>query len=379
MWLNQYIFSNQLKHRLSRHLAFWLIFSLHFIIQSLLIGGPGEAKTFRPLPQSFQHFLYFFPIYVVSTYLFIEVLLPKYLYRRRWARFIISFLLLYSVSLISIYYAGIFYLHNAMNLPYSKIGMYNNRYHAIVNGMFISFMLFGIAAGIKFSKKWYLQQRENEKLAKQKLATELQLLKTSIHPRFLFHSLNTVQRHIDNSSDQSPALILQLSDLLSYILYEKDEPWAPLEKELEIISCYIHLEEKRFSDNRLFTIELPGKTEGKFILPFLLLTIVESSFEYFYESDQQEPLLKLTIRINENLLHFQLFFSRPADEKLDFHLIDEKLMSIKDQLQNQYPGLHQLQVTSDDEVISIELKLPLYSGDLINVKKSVMNELPETV
>ena len=80
-----------------------------------------------------------------------------------------------------------------------------------------------------------LQQRENERLAKQKLATELQLLKTSIHPRFLFHSLHTVQRYINNSPSQSSALILELSDLLSYVLYEKDENWVELEKELEII------------------------------------------------------------------------------------------------------------------------------------------------
>ena len=157
-----------------------------------------------------------------------------------------------------------------MNIPYEKITFSVNKYHAIVDGMFVPFMLFGIAAGIKFSKKWYMQQRENEKLAKQKLATELQLLKTSIHPRFLFHSLHTVQHHIDNSSEQSPALILELSDLLSYILYEKDESWVELAKELEIIQHYINLEEKGLEDNLLFKTEFPENTEGKFIVPFLL-------------------------------------------------------------------------------------------------------------
>src|SRR6185436_19079393 len=125
-----------------------------------------------------------------------------------------------------VYYSGALSLNNEMNIPFSSVTFSANKYHAIVDGMFVPFMLLAIAAGIKFSKKWYLQQRENERLAKQKLATELQLLKTSIHPRFLLHSLNTVQRHIDNSSAQSPVLILQLSDLLSYLLYEKDETWV---------------------------------------------------------------------------------------------------------------------------------------------------------
>lgn len=344
-----------------------------------MIGGVGEAKTSRTFMESFFHFLYFLPVYLLSTYFFIEVLLPKFLYHRKWAGFIISSLLLFLVSFISIYYSGVFYLHNTMKLSYSQITFNANKYHAIVDGMFVPFMLLGIAAGIKFSKKWYLQQRENERLAKQKLATELQLLKTSIHPRFLFHSLHTVQKHINNSSAQSPALILQLSDLLSYILYEKDESWVPLEKELESIRYYIRLEEKSFGDSPIFKTEFPENTEGKFIVPFLLLSIVESSFEYFFETGQEEPLLTLIIRINENTLHCQLFFSRPMEELIDVILPDKKFHSLHKQLQSLYPGLHHLQVIADAEGISIDLKLPLYSGDLINSKKNIINEVPEPV
>ena len=265
-----------------------------------------------------------------------------------------------------------------MKLSYSQITFDVNKYHAIVDGIFVPFMLFGIAAGIKFSKKWFLQQRGNEKLAKQKLATELQLLKTSIHPRFLFHSLHTVQRHINRSSEQSPELIVQLSDLLSYILYEKDENWVSLEKELEIIRHYIHLEEKGFEGMKLFKTEFPENMEGKFIVPFLLLSIVESSFEYFFETGQKEPLFTLIIRIKDNTLHCQLFFSRPPDNSIATCLPAEKFHSVQKQLQNQYAGLHHLRIIPDAESVSIDLKLPLYSGDLINLKKiEISNEVPE--
>ena len=347
-----------------------------------MIGGPGEAKTSRTFPQSFLHFLYFLPIYLVSTYFFIEVILPEFLHRRRWAGFIISFLLLFSASFIFVYYSGFFYLHNTMKLPYNRLTFNANKYHAIVDGMFVPFMLYGIAAGIKFSKKWMLQQRENERLAKQKLATELQLLKTSIHPRFLFHSLHTVEKHIDNSSAQSPALILQLSDLLSYILYENDQNWAPLEKELEIIRCYISLEEKGFGDRSLFRTEFPenGNTREKFVVPFLLLSIIENSFEYFFETRQEGPLLTLIIQVKENVLHYQLLFSKSADETIKQNLMTEKFLQVQKQLQNQYPDLHQLKISYDPGRISIDLKLPLYSGDLINIKKNALpNEVSKAV
>ena len=374
---NEFIFSNQLKYRFGRHFVFWILFSLHFIIQNLMIGGPGEGKTSRTFLQSTSHFLYFLPIYLSSTYLFIQILLPRFLFKRRYIAFASSFVILFTINFIAIYYAGLFYLSNTTGKPIDQIPFSANKYHAIVDGMFVPFMLFGIAAGIKFSKKWFQQQRENERLVKQKLATELQLLKTSIHPRFLFHSLHTVEKHINSSSTQSPELILQLSDLLSYILYENDKNWVALEKELEIIRGYINLEEKGFGDKLLLKIEFPVNTNNTFIVPCILLSFVEASFEYFLETRQKKPLLTLTIQVKENLLNYQMAFSRANKEEI---LPNEKFIDMQKQLKNQYQDLHQLFISYDDKKILLDLKLPLYSADLVNIKKSTMlNEVPETI
>jgi hypothetical protein len=345
-----------------------------------MIGGPGEGKTSRTFVQSFLHFLYFLPIYLVSAYVFIELILSRFLFRQRYIAFTFYFLLLFTLNFIAVYYSGMIYLDIPANQAFDQGTIYANKYHAVVDGLFVPFMLLGITAGVKFSKKWFLQQRENERLAKQKLATELQLLKTSIHPRFLFHSLHTVQRYINNSPAQSSALILELSDLLSYVLYEKDENWVELEKELEIIRHYINLEEKGFGDKSLFETEFPENTKGKFIVPFLLISIVESSFEYFFRTGQKKPSLALIATINENVLHCQLSLSKPPSKSMDIILPDERLIAVQKQLQNQYAGHHYMQVTSNDNCYSIDLKLPLYSRDLINVKKiSSMNEIPEPV
>jgi sensor histidine kinase YesM len=368
---HEFIFSDEPKYRIGRHLIFWILFSLHFIIQNLMIGGPGEAKTSRTFLESTSHFLYFLPIYLVSTYFFKEVLLQKFLFKKRYNLFAFSFLLLFALSFIAVYYAGLLYLHHSTGIPFDQITFKANRYHALVDGLFVSFMLFGIVAGIKFSKKWFLQQRENEKLVKLKLATELQLLKTSIHPRFLFHSLHTVEKHIERSSTESPALILQLSDLLSYILYENDKNWVEIEKELEIIRGYINLEEKSFDGKLLLKTEFPNTTNGTFISPCILLSLVENSFEYFLETGQQEPLLAIIISIKGNTLHYQMTFSKSAK---DAHLPNEKFNDIQRQLLNQYQGLHQLKISSENDNISIDLKLPLYSSELINLKTNTVTD-----
>jgi hypothetical protein len=115
MTRNEFIFSNALKHKLSRHLAFWLIFSLHFIIQNLLIGGPGEGKTYRSFFDSSVHLLYFLPFYILSTYFLIYFLLPKFFYPHKWIGFIVSFLSFYLLHFIFIYYAGVLYMHHTTN------------------------------------------------------------------------------------------------------------------------------------------------------------------------------------------------------------------------------------------------------------------------
>jgi sensor histidine kinase YesM len=343
-----------------------------------MIGGPGEGKTSRSFLESFLHFLYFLPVYVASTYFLLEILLPKYIYKRRWVSFIVSFLFLFFLTYTGIYYCGVIYLHYTNNVPFEQVDFNANKYHAIADGLFVPFMLFGIAAGIKFSKKWFIQQRQNEKLSKQKLATELQLLKTSVHPRFLFHSLRTVEKHINDSSADAPVLILQLSDLLSYILYENEDDWAPLKKELEIIRSYINLEEKSFGDTLTLRTEFPQNLQDTFIVSCILLSFVEAIFEYFLEGAQEEPSLDLTIRIYENVLHYQSIFSK--DEGNNLVRLCEKFKHIEKQLHSQYVDFHQFNMSADNDTILIDLKLPLYSEDLITLKLNAMlHEVPVLV
>jgi two-component system, LytTR family, sensor kinase len=164
---------------------------------------------------------------------------------------------------------------------------------------------------------------------------------------------------------------------LSYILYENDKNWVELEKELEIIRGYINLEEKSFGDKLLLKIEFPLNTNNMFIVPCILLSFVESSFEYFLETRQKEPLLTLTIQVNENLLHYQMIFSRADGEEVP---PNEKFSNMQKQLKSQYQDLHQLSISYDDKKVLIDLKLPLYSGDLLNLKKNtVLNEVQEAV
>lgn len=259
------------------------------------------------------------------------------------------------------YYAGVLYEHVEWNMPYGDITFGTNKYHAIVNGGFVSVMILSITGGIKLSKKWLQKQRENEALAQQKIASELQLLKIQINPRFLFHSLNTVKQHILINSPQSPKLILQVADLLSYILYESDQPYVALEKEIGIIKDYIALEENTVGGSLPINIKITGDTGGKNITPLILLSVVEAGFEYFLERAEQEFTLMLDIEIAETHLNLLLEYTSFNHNFFEPFDLNEKFSGTRRQLHNLYPGSYQFNIESIPGKVSILLKnLPVH-------------------
>ena len=197
-----------------------------------MVGGVNEAVKSRSFIDSAFNAFFFFPVYILSVYIFINVVLPRYLFRNRYMLFFCWMACLLIFNFIACFYSGALYIHLTSHIPFNKITFDSNKYNAIVNGLFLPVVILGVSGGIKLTKKWYLDQKENERMAKEKISRELQLLKTQLHPRFLFHSLHTVKKHIQTNASLAANLILHLSDLLSYILYESDREWVSLGKRI---------------------------------------------------------------------------------------------------------------------------------------------------
>ncbi len=369
MTSQEFIFSNKPYHRFSRHIVFWLIFSLHFFIQNLIIGKANEAINPRTPLESLIAISYFLPIYIISTYFFIELVIPAFLFKRRYTIFFISTAALLLFNFAACYLSGVLYEHIEWKMPYQEITFASNKYHAIVNGGFVSVMILGIAGGIKLSKKWLQKQRENEALAKQKIISELQLLKIQINPRFLFHSLHTLKQHIVADSPRAPHLILQVSDLLSYILYESDQDYVLLEKELGIVTDYLALEENSSLENLQIDTGISGDVAGKYIAPLILLSIVETSFEYFIEK-QEAFSVKLFIETEDDQLDFRIAYTILNYTSHELYDLNEKFAGVRKQLQNLYPDNHDFRIESTAGNINILLQqIPLRNN------KSLREEL----
>ena len=302
----QFIFSNRPLYRVLRHLAFWTVFIFHYSLQNMLIGGTHEAVRYRTIPAIIQYDAFFFPAFMISAYFFMYVLIPHFLFQRKITAFVLAFSGLIALNLIAANYMGILYIHVSTGAPYDQIHFDANKYNFIVNGFWIPLIVMGLSGGIRLTKKWVLQQKANELLVKQKISREVKLLKTQIHPRFLFHSLNSLEDKLKKKQAGSPGLILKLADILSYILYESESDYVLVGKEIEVIGEYMELQKNNFPDSLRANLEINIPSFNLYIAPLILLPFVETSFECLTTNDDSDKNINVLINANEETLFFSL-------------------------------------------------------------------------
>lgn len=181
-----------------------------------------------------------------------------------------------------------------------------NTTHAITTG--------GLVLGIKVAKEWIAKQKENQRLVKLKISNELRLQKARIYPAFLFQSLDSLHTKMISGSADSPKMILRLSDVLNYLLYESSEELIPLEKELDMIANLLAIE--KINQGHLLTIhsEITSNADGKFIRPLILFPLLQNCFEALGSSKKELYLFHLEITIARQILSVCLRFEQMREK-----------------------------------------------------------------
>jgi sensor histidine kinase YesM len=354
---NQFVFSNKPIHRITRHLVFWIVFTLHLASQNFLVGGYKEAERLRSLPEILQYLAFFLPFFIVTAYFFMYVVLPQFLFTLRTKGFYLTLVMIFIINLFVANEEGILYIHYAMQLPYDKIDLNTNKYHVLVNGFWIPLTVMVITGGIRLTKKWIIQQKENEELEKQRISKELKLLKTQIHPRFLIHSLASLESNLYNKVSDSPNNILKLSDLLSYILYESDDDHVLLEKELEVLRQYMELQKINHAKYLGVHMNMDIDTQYNNIAPLILFPFLESSFEHFNLNTANQENMKVDITAKGEYLHFDLTSTGTDMFPNKENAAGPVWTDIKKRLQSQYPNNHSLYIKKSPHNFILQLQL----------------------
>lgn len=174
----------------------------------------------------------------------------------------------------------------------------------------ISFAV-GLGVAVKLSKSWFLTQAGRQQTEQAKTAAELQLLKAQLQPHFLFNTLNTLYAETLGRADTAAEMVLKLSEVLGYVLYESHRPRVALADEIRLLENYLALERPRYGPRLDLAFAVRGPVNGQHVAPLLLLPLVENAFKHGV-SESLDACTWLRIELDVAADHLHLTVRNPC-------------------------------------------------------------------
>jgi two-component system sensor histidine kinase LytS len=316
-------------NKIAQNLFIWLCL---FVI---LLGALESENIFSAA---------FFVILLISPAIYINNLfILSYLKKKK-----LTFFLLFLSNTLIFTSICVFFLKVSLGQSFEWKSFYN------LFGIMILTLTFGSA--IKISRDSF-QRRNQEREA------ELKLLKDQLNPHFLFNTLNNLYGLSVIKSDNLPNLMLKLSDLLRYSLYETKAEFVSLEKEIQYIENYIALERIRLENLVEINFTKSEIISSKMIAPMLLIVFVENAFKHLGMLQNKKCGVYIDLILDQEKLIFKCANTRDKKEILDQSFKTEKggigLKNVKKRLDLLYPETHRLQIKLDNENYIVELTIDL--------------------
>lgn len=210
---------------------------------------------------------------------------------------------------------------------------------------------------IKFFKLWTIKQHAWMQAQQEKITAELQLLKAQVHPHFLINTLNNIYSFSLEKSPKTPEMILKLSSLLSYMLYDCRSEEVPLEKEIGIMKNYIDLENERYGNKIEISWSVEGDVTQQFIAPLLMLPFLENAFKHCASGEIEKPWLGVDLSVKHHALRCKIANSK--NEYVAFQHNGVGINNVKKRLEFIYPLHHELKINDEGNffVVSMLIKL----------------------
>ena len=214
-----------------------------------------------------------------------------------------------------------------------------------------------VAIAIK-QYRLYQQSREKEKgLVKEKLEAELKFLRNQTNPHFLFNTLNNIYALARKKSDDTADVVMKLSKLLRFMLYESRNATITIADELRVLDDYIELEKIRYNErlNVQFTRSIDNESQP--IAPLILLPFVENAFKHGASEARFNSFINIEVQLHEGQLTFRVGNSKDDDGE---NAVTENigLSNVRRQLELMYPQ-HYLEIENGKTCFKVTLTINL--------------------
>ncbi|WP_210465781.1 sensor histidine kinase [Rufibacter roseolus] len=219
---------------------------------------------------------------------------------------------------------------------------------------------------LKLFHQWAAATGKVQEIQTEKVQAELDYLRGQFHPHFLFNVLNGLYAKILEKSDQSAEIVLKISELLRFSVYQVPHQRLRLTDEITYLRNYIFLQKLRFEDRLDICFSVSGEVEGKYLEPFLIQPFLENSFKYCLDNDLGTGWIKLNLAVEHDKLNVVLENSLPSPSDSGSVLVGQEgssrfgLRHVKKRLEMLYPHDHELLAQKKEESFSIHLTVRLH-------------------
>lgn len=334
-------------------MVFWMVFISFF---ALVYGSFEEQYGRQYLIQLTDAVLQ-----IPAVYFTLYFLMPRFLFKEKYIEFII-FLIVLILAFSAFHWFNyvlvqepIFWADDGYNPDFINFGK-------MLKNTTKVYPVLVLAIVIKWFKYWYREQKSNQQLVEEKLKAELNFLKAQVHPHFLFNTLNNLYALTLKKSKDAPEVVLKLSDLLNYMLYECTADQVQIEKEIKLLKDYISLEQIRYGNRLNISFNILGNAGGMRVAPLMLLPFVENSFKHGVSEEMDEAWVSIDLELKEEKLTLKVENSKSKhDEREDQFNYKQGigLKNVQRRLELLYPEKHKLEMHDSLDSFLIILTIEL--------------------
>lgn len=348
-----------MRYTLFRHMAFWLFATG---VLTLIYG-----IAFGSFDLGWRVVAMLLPVHMVYFYTIAYWILPKLFFRQRYL--LTGFAIIFCMVAVAVIYRlneillsdpfiYRYYKKTDPGFTWSKLdgSVWGQLLRPVdfVNAIERSNVVVWMGVALQFVKLWY----ERRQAA---LQAELNFLKSQIHPHFLFNTLNNLYSLSLSESRQTPEIILGLSHILRYMLYECKADEVPLARDIEILENYIALEKIRYEDRLDLNVNITGTLDEQKVAPLLLLPLVENAFKHGAGETVEGAWINIDLAITGDQLKFKVANAKPEVQPADERLDKIGLENVRKRLNFLYPERYRFEIWDEEGVFIAELGLNLSS------------------
>ena len=327
------------------HLAIWGFF--------LLVHALIFAQFLRfdlSLLRSLVNVLPMAGIFYANTWL-----VDRFVERRQYGAFLVSVLVIFAAAtLLRAQVNGLF-----PDIREEMVLM-NHDKSWLLGALFTNLVVLIIGIFYQMLYNRYRTEKRNLAIITQQREAQLQALRAQINPHFLFNTLNNIYSLAVVRSDKTAPMVLKLSSLLRYVIYDGRNERVSIEREAEQISEFIELFQMRSEELPDIRFRKKGIAPEQLIEPMILIPIVENCFKHCDFDSNPEAYIQIDLEVNADSVVFKTENTWNPDNEQKDTVGGVGLSNIRKRLELKYPGTYSIDIRSNDNLFFVHLKLPYH-------------------